>query len=134
MTLQARRSRPPRFTFGAAVLVLGIAILAACDPSRREVISLPPTPSISGNLGWILVKEAYAPVMAGASEALKELGHLRDGSILEVEARDYGPAGDGSTILWYRINSQAAEGWVSSREVEVFSSKLQAESRGGSGK
>ncbi|MFZ4617448.1 MAG: SH3 domain-containing protein [Rectinemataceae bacterium] len=131
MTLSNSRHRPPRLQFGAGFLVFGLvfglAFLVSCNPSQREVITLPPTPPISGNLGWILVKEAYARVKAGASESLEEVGHLRDGSVLNVEARDYGPAGDGSTILWYRVNGEGRKGWVSSRQVEVYSSRLQAE-------
>jgi hypothetical protein len=112
-------------------------MLISCTPSQREAITLPPTPPISGNLGWILVTEAYARVKACASEALAEVGHLRDGSVLKVEARDYGPAGDGTTILWYRVSGEGSTGWVSSRQVEVYSSKLQAEAAqntGGAGK
>ena len=137
MTLCNSRAKQPRLQFCAAFFALGIVMLISCTPSQREAITLPPTPPISGNLGWILVTEAYARVKAGASEALAEVGHLRDGSVLKVEARDYGPAGDGTTILWYRVSGEGSTGWVSSRQVEVYSSKLQAEAAqntGGAGK
>ena len=99
----------------------------SCLPSANKGLVLPPTPSILGDPGWLLVKEAYATLKARPGFDALDAGHLRDGIVLEIKGRAFAPAKDGDpSILWYLVTSEEASGWISSANCEVFDSKEQA--------
>ena len=110
----------------SAALAACLALLVSCGLFQSKPLPLPPTPSIAGDLGWLVVKESYSGVRSstGASAAL---GHLRDATVLEVLGRDFGPSRSlGTNVLWYLVRADEVQGWVSSEDVEVFDSKEQA--------
>lgn len=110
-----------------AMLVLSLALLGGCDRFQSKPLILPPTPSITGSLGWLLVKESYARLKVEARSDSSDAGHLRDGEILEVEGREYGKGVEtGSRVIWYLVKSEKGRAWVSGEDVEILASREQA--------
>lgn len=116
---------------GAALWLLPFVLVSSlsfsCAPGSRQGLSLPPTPSIFGDPGWLLVREAYATLKSRPGFVSPDSGHLRDGLVLEIKGRAYASGADGdSTILWYLVSSDEGSGWISSADCDVFASKEQA--------
>lgn len=114
----------------ASWLLLG-ALLSltalSCAPARPRGLELPPTPSIFGDPGWLVVKAAYATLKSRPGAASPDAGHLRDGLVLPIKGRAFALAADGeSSILWYLVSSTEGSGWVSSADCESFASEEQA--------
>lgn len=108
-------------------IALVFMLLASCIPSGGKGLDLPSTPSILGDPGWLLVKEAYATLRARPGAKSAEAGHLRNGLILEIRGRAYAEGSQGDTaVLWYLVTSDDGSGWISSAACEVFASKEQA--------
>lgn len=105
-----------------------LILLGSCGRFQAKPLPLPPTPSIAGDMGWILVKESYARLKVKAGEASVDLGHLRDGTILEVRGRTLaqGRHGDG-LVYWYLVDGESEPGWISSEDVELSASREQAQ-------
>jgi len=108
-------------------LVIFSAFLASCLASNGKGLSLPSTPSILGDPGWLLVQEAYATLKTQPGLSKPDAGHLRNGLVLEIHGRAYAEGKNStSSILWYLVTSDEGSGWISSADCEVFASKEQA--------
>ncbi|HUW40512.1 MAG TPA: hypothetical protein VMV90_05840 [Rectinemataceae bacterium] len=109
----------------AAALALA---LASCFSSVDSSIKLPPTPLLSRGPGWIVVKTAYARVKEKPSDGSDDVAHVRGGGEYEILAVDLGGGADqGNGGLWYRIRSGTVEGWIEAADIDVFSSRPQAD-------
>ncbi len=109
--------------------------LVSCLPSGGKGLALPSTPSILGDPGWLLVKEAYATLKTQPGISKPDAGHLRDGLVLEIHGRAYAEGkNSAASILWYLVTSDEGSGWLSSADCEVFASKEQALRSLGQGK
>ena len=102
--------------------------LIACGISIDSSLKLAPTPPLSGGSGWAVVEVAYARLKARPSGSASDLGHLRRGSVVELLGRELGdPMVAKDKGLWCRLKVEGVEGFVRESELDVFSSKEQAD-------
>ncbi len=108
-------------------LVIFPLFFAACLPFSNKGLVLPPTPSILGDPGWLLVRKAYSTIKERPGLDARDAGHLHDGLVLQIKGRAFaaGKTGD-SSILWYLVTSDDGSGWISSEDCDVFGSREQA--------
>lgn len=134
-----------------------LLLLLSCGGASGRNISLPADPPLSGGMGFALVKASYIRLKAEPSAMAADLGNLRDGTLVELVGRELGlQAGDEAKAgmeaegLWYRVrvvaepsaakvagqasssaartdSAAAQEGWVRDAELEVFTTRSQAE-------
>ncbi len=121
----------PKNTTRKALQLLSLLLFplffAACLPSGGKGIPLPPTPSILGDPGWLLTREAYAKLKVRPGADSPDAGHLRDGLVLEIKGRAFAAGKNGeASILWYLVTSDEGSGWISSADCAIFGSKEQA--------
>ena len=108
-------------------LVFFALFFAACLPLPNKGLVLPPTPSILGDPGWLLVRKAYSTIKDRPGFDARDAGHLHDGLVLEIKGRAFAPGKDGEQpILWYLVTSDDGSGWISSDDCDVFGSREQA--------
>ncbi len=116
-----------RQVFATSILVL-LAFLGSCRGSGDASVTLAPTPPISKGPGWAVVKEAYARLKEKPSLASGDLAHLRRGSVVQLEGRELAlPGRDEDKGLWYALKAEGASGFMRETELDVFSTKEQAE-------
>ncbi|MDA8426985.1 MAG: SH3 domain-containing protein [Treponema sp.] len=119
-----RKIRVASLLFAAALALA----LASCFSSVDSSIKLPPTPLLSRGPGWIVVKTAYARVKEKPSRASNDLAHVRGGGEFEIFAVDLGDTTDPNNGgPWYRIKTDGLEGWIEAADLDVFSSRAQAD-------
>jgi hypothetical protein len=100
-------------------------------------IKLPANPILTGGLGWAVVEDAYVRLKDKPVESARDLDHLRRGGVLRLDERQFGlpeplsrqsfSGDDRAPQVWYRVDSDGAKGWVLGSELDIYSSREQAE-------
>ncbi len=120
-----------RFAKAIVSLVLfsaSIIMLTSCFSSLDSSLKLQPTPILSKGPGWVVVKEAYARLKEKPSKNSTDLAHIRGGSVFEILAIELGDATDPNNGgPWYRIKTDGVEGWVQAADIDVLSTRAQAD-------
>ena len=108
-----------------------ISLLTCCQPEKEEEkIKLPPTPIISIEFNWGVVKSRYLRVRERPAKDAEMLGPIRLGSVVKILSRTgKQDTVDNMTNYWYQVDFQGLKGWVFGEYLEVLSSKSQAEDR-----
>ena len=110
----------------AAVLALSLASCGKTGTSER--VSLPPTPVLSINSTWAVVKSALLRVREEPSNQATVLSHIRLGAVMEVLTKsDKEETVENDTAYWYRIDYQGLKGWVFGSYIEIFDSRAKAD-------
>jgi hypothetical protein len=117
-----------RLLLAACLLALLAAPLVSCRGSGDASIKLAPTPPLSKGQGWAVVKVAYARLKEKPSVQSRDLAHLRRGSVVEIEGRELGEPGKPEDRgFWFKLKAEGSEGYMREGELDVFSTKGQAE-------
>jgi hypothetical protein len=105
--------------------------LGSCSRLREGSLKLETNPILTGGIGWAVVKEAYVRLKEGPSDSTQDLDHLRRGSVVRLDTRDFGTSGDAAKPdqreVWYGIESEGSKGWVRETELDIYDSRSQAE-------
>jgi hypothetical protein len=111
----------------SSVLLLSTSIVAlsSCFSSVDASLKLQPTPILSRGPGWVVVKEAYARVKQKPSKDSSDIAHIRGGVVFEILAIALGDSSQGGP--WYQITADGAVGWVQAADVDVLSTRAQAD-------
>ena len=104
---------------------------SACSRVADGSLKLQPNPILTGGIGWAVVKAAYVRLKAGPSDSTRDIDHLRRGSVYRLDARNFGTSEDQARPegreSWYGIEAEGAKGWVRESELDIYSSRAQAE-------
>lgn len=91
-------------------------------------MSLPPTPVLSINSTWAVVKSPLLRVREEPSNQATVLSHIRMGAIMEVLTKsDKTDTVENDTAYWFRIDYQGLKGWVFGSYIDVFDSRSKAD-------
>jgi hypothetical protein len=124
-----------RRSFGARFAVLVFAafamalVLSSCGKSgSSERVSLPPTPVLSINSTWAVVKSPLLRVREQPSNQATVLSHIRMGAVMEVLTKsDKEDTVESETAYWFRIDYQGLKGWVFGSYIEIFDARAKAD-------
>jgi hypothetical protein len=113
-------------------IALFLSTLAFVSCSRANEIKPPPTPLLTGGLGWAVIKDSYVRLKESPSDSARDVDHLRRGAIFGLEARELGSRKPDSEEedkpnIWYEVESGGVKGWVSDSELDIYDSRAQAE-------
>jgi uncharacterized protein YgiM (DUF1202 family) len=125
-----RRIFIPRIAALVLVAATLILFLDSCGKSSSsERVSLPPTPVLSINSTWAVVKSSLLRVREGPTNQATVLSHIRMGAVMEVLTKsDQKDTVENDTAYWYRIDYQGLKGWVFGSYIEIFDSRAKADS------
>ena len=117
---------------GYVGIALFLSAVAFASCSRMGEIKLPATPPLTGGLGWAVVKNSYVRLKESPSVDARDINHLHRGAVFGLMARELGPRESGSREsdkprLWYKIEADGVEGWVSDFQLDIYSSRAQAD-------
>lgn len=115
--------------FPRLLLVSFLAVgLASCFSSVDSSLKLEPSPLLSGGPGWVVIKEAYTRLKEKPSKESADLAHIRRGGAFKIQAVELGDASDSDNAgPWYRIEAEGVTGWVQAADIDVESSREQAQ-------
>jgi len=129
----AKSTRGRSFAFRGAALAVAAAALAltlvSCSKTgSSERVSLPPTPVLSINSTWAVVKSPLLRVREGPSNQDTVLSHIRMGAVMEVLTKsDKEETVENDSAYWFRIDYQGLKGWVFGSYIEIFDSRAKAD-------
>lgn len=111
------------------VVVVPVFVLASCGKAgSSERVSLPPTPVLSINSTWAVVKSPLLRVREEPSNQGTVLSHIRMGAVMEVLTKsDKTDTVENDTAYWYRIDYQGLKGWVFGSYIEIFDARSKAD-------
>ncbi|HEY9054622.1 MAG TPA: hypothetical protein VIO60_07365, partial [Rectinemataceae bacterium] len=110
---------------GILVLVLASALgvgLVSCSKSYNRYLRLPTDPEAS-DLGWALVRSAYAKIKESPDPGSRDLGVLRAGQVFPVAGRRIDPRGAVAGGYWFKHAESGIEGWVWSGDLDLYASE-----------
>jgi hypothetical protein len=91
-------------------------------------VVLPPTPVLSVQSTWAVVKSPLLRVRDEPSSHATLLSHIRMGAVMEVLTKSDGQdTVESETDFWYRIDYQGLKGWVFGAYIERFDSRSKAD-------
>jgi hypothetical protein len=126
-TMKTRKRRHNVFE-----IALFLSALAFASCSRTNEIKPPPTPLLTGGLGWAVIKDSYVRLKESPSDSARDVDHLHRGAVFGLEARELGSrksdsAEDDKPNIWYELESSGVKGWVSDSELDIYAYRTQAE-------
>ncbi|MDD3981729.1 MAG: hypothetical protein PHT55_05970 [Spirochaetales bacterium] len=111
----------------AALLLCCLSLLAAsCSKGYNKTMRLPQDPQAVSELGWAVVKTAYARLKTSPDAASGDAGLVRGKSVFRCTARSIDPKGLEAGGLWYKFSEEGAEGWLHQDELAIFDTEAQA--------
>jgi hypothetical protein len=128
-----RRDRFARDGKSRRALAIAAALLsmslASCGRSAgTERVILPPTPVLSVQSTWAVVKSPLLRVRDEPNSRAVLLSHIRMGAVMEVLTKsDKTDTVEQETAFWYRIDYQGLKGWVFGAYIERFDSRSKAD-------
>ncbi|MCX7774923.1 MAG: SH3 domain-containing protein [Rectinemataceae bacterium] len=112
---------PSRLVASMLLLIMGIGVLSACKP--RIVL---PREGIFDSKTWLAVTVPFAALRDNPEDHAQVKTLLRRGTVLPIRETKIQGGSTNMGLAWYRVDSQGITGWVSSSEVQAFSSEWQA--------
>jgi hypothetical protein len=125
--------KAPMRSLGYIRITLLLSALAFASCSRMGEVKLPATPLLTGGLGWAVVKNSYVRLKEDPSEEARDINHLQRGAVFGLEARELGSGESSSRVerdkpsLWYKVKADGVEGWVNDLQLDIYSSRAQAD-------
>jgi hypothetical protein len=111
----------------AALFLCCLALLAAsCSKGYNKGMKLPQDPQSVSDLGWAVVKTAYARLKTAPDAASEDVGLVRGRSVFQCTARSIDPKGLEAGGLWYKFSDENTEGWLHQDELTIFDTEAQA--------
>ncbi len=102
-------------------------LAAACGDRKPMVVTLEPTPVLSGGLGWAVVGVAYGRLLGEAAGEASVTGYVRKGQVFSVASR-LRKLDKGRATIWYELrDEQGLAGWMPESQLTLYSSREQAE-------
>ncbi len=106
---------------------------SSCSKGYNRGMKLPQDPQVVSELGWAVVKTAYAKLKAGPDSASPDAGLVRGGSVFRCTARSIDPQGLSGGGLWYKYAEGGTEGWLHQDDLAIFDTETQARKAAGDG-
>jgi hypothetical protein len=101
-------------------------LVASCSKGYNKGMKLPEDPQAVSELGWAVVKTAYAKLKTAPDSTSPEAGLVRGRSVFQCTARSIDPKGLEKGGLWYRFSEEGVEGWLHKDELDIFNTEAQA--------
>lgn len=113
-----------------ALILIALAFLgmSACSKQEETVeIKLPPTPILTIQAQWGVVKAPYLRVREEPNIKSSVVEHLRIGSITEILSKtEHIEVIEEENNYWYEIYSNGVRGWVFGAYLDFFDSEEKA--------
>ncbi|MDX9828353.1 MAG: hypothetical protein RBT73_11480 [Spirochaetia bacterium] len=89
-------------------------------------MKLPQDPQVVSELGWAVVKTAYAKLKTEPDSVSPDAGLVRGRSVFQCTARSIDPKGLEAGGLWYEYGDGGIQGWLHQDELAIFDTEAQA--------
>ena len=122
--LELWRRFVPIFFLGCALSTF----FSSCTRGYPRHIQLPSDPVVQTDLGWALVKTAYAKLKSSPSNTSFDVGYISGGSIFMLKERKIDPQGQDVGGFWYLYTHEDTKAWIHEKDLGIFPSEGQAQS------
>ena len=111
------------------LFLISLLSLLSCQGEDKPLeISLPPTPVLSVQSTWAVVKASHVRLREKPDVESKALATLWRGSVLEIISREARKVVlEEEENYWYRINYDGLSGWVFGFNLDFYDSRSTAE-------
>jgi hypothetical protein len=84
-------------------------LVASCSKGYNKGMKLPEDPQAVSELGWAVVKTAYAKLKTAPDSTSPEAGLVRGRSVFQCTARSIDPKGLEKGGVWYRFPKKGSK-------------------------